>query len=438
MEKTTIKLPWGHEETSFELPQNWNLLGRIEPSPLPGVSDAAAEAERSLQAPFGSPRLAELVNENTRIALIIDDDSRPTPIASIFPAVVKELQSSGVKLDQITVVPAVGVHREMTEEEIAHRIGADWLSQMHWEAQNCDNLEILANLGTTSRGTPVWINKTVATADVVIAIGCIEPHIIASFGGGYKNLVPGVSGRATIAHNHTLNCHPATFNMVGQPIENNPMRLDLEEAGAMVRGKVFIINAVLNSSLQVVRIVSGDPIKAHREGTKTSAQIFGCKVPKLADIVITSSYPMDQDLRQGVKALANNIRALKPGGSMLTLVRAEEGTGVFGLANKKLPIGRSALKLLSPIILPLVPKLKLKNMGEEDRFFLYFALQAMRHGDLLIYGPTIPENVHENMVFLSFVPSIEDGIQRMLKKYPGKADVIILPDGGSSYPILPN
>ena len=42
-------------------------------------------------------------------------------------------------------------------------------------------------------------------------------------------------------------------------------------------------------------------------------------------------------------------------------------------------------------------------MGEEDRFFLYFALQAMQRGRLLIYGPTIPATVQGNLPFVEFV-----------------------------------
>ena len=94
----------------------------------------------------------------------------------------------------------------------------------------------------------------------------------------------------------------------------------------------------------------------------------------------------------------------------MTFVKAEEGTGVFGLANRKLPLGKAGLKYLSPLLLPLVPKLKLKGMGEEDRFFLYFALQAMRHATLLMYAPTIPAETQKNLVFVDFVQTSEDAI----------------------------
>jgi hypothetical protein len=157
-------------------------------------------------------------------------------------------------------------------------------------------------------------------------------------------------------------------------------------------------------------------------------------VTRRADVVITASHPMDIDLRQGVKALANTIRAVKPGGVLITFVKAEEGTGVFGLANRKLPLGKKALRMLSPLILPLVPKLKLKGMGEEDRFFLYFALQAMRHATLLMYGPTIPAETQANLPFVDFVDSPRKAMEVAEKRFPGKAEVLVFPHGGITYP----
>ena len=432
----TLSMPWGKTENlKIALPQDWQLDGELLPASLPGVENPAAETRRSLAAPVGLPRLSELARGKQRVALVIDDGSRPTPVRQILPAVLDELCSGGVALSQISLVPALGVHRAMTEAEVGERSGIPGLGGMQLVTHDCDSLD-LARLGATSRGTPVLVNPAVANADLVVSIGCIEPHIIASFGGGYKNLFPGVAGRATIAHNHALNCRPDTFNMVGQPIERNPMRLDLEEAGGMLKAPVFIVNAVLNSATQVVRVVSGHPVQAHRAGTQVSAEIFGVKVAAPADVVITDSHPMDSDLRQGVKALANTVRAVRRGGVMITLVRADEGVGVFGLANKKLPLGRGALKTLAPVLLPLVPRLKLNGLGEEDKFFLYFALQAMSHATLLMYAPSLPAWIHERLPFVQFVASPEEALQRAAGLVGEKAKVLTFPFGGSTYPIL--
>jgi lactate racemase len=431
-----LSLPWKKDTIQLGLPENWHVKGVLEPASLPPVSDTKAEVVNAMQEPIGCGRLADMVSPGWKVAFVIDDISRPTPVPIIFPLVLNELLSAGIKRENITIVSALGVHRGMEPDEILKRCGLDTFDGIHWENHDTDDLNKLSNLGMTSRNTPVLFNKTVAESDMIVSIGCIEPHIIASFGGGYKNLLPGVAGRASIANNHALNCAPSTFNMVGQPIENNPMRMDLEEAGRMLKPPVFIVNAILDNRQRLVKIVCGDPILAHRAGVRVSSSLYGVKIPAAADVVITDSHPMNSDLRQGVKALANTVRALKPGGVLITLVQAEEGVGVFGLANKKLPVGRNALKLLAPVLLPLVPKLKLKGMGEEDKFFLYFALQAMRRGTLLLYAPTIPAEIHERLPFVQFISSPEEGIARAAKQFQNGADVLVFPSGGITYPIM--
>ncbi len=433
---TAYTLPWGDERLPLDLPETWQVVGFLEPNAVSPVDDPAAAIAESLANPIGLAPLPDLIQSDFQITIVLDDISRPTPVHLVAPQVLACLAEAGVPGERIRFVPALGLHRPMTLEEVRGRTGLPDLTAEQVVNPACDDLERMARLGETSRGTPVFIDRTVAEADLVISVGCIEPHIIASFGGGYKNIVPGTAGRSTIAHNHSLNATPQTFNMVGAPIPQNPMRQDLEEAAAMLNPPVFIINTVLDADLNLVRVVAGDPVAAHRAGCETSARLFGVPVEKPADVVITNSFPMDSDLRQGVKALANSIRAVRKGGVMITMVRAEEGVGVFGLAEKKLPLGRGALRLLAPLLIPLVPKLKLKSMGEEDRFFLYFALQAMRHATLIMVAPTIPEDVKANLPFVTFEDSLADALEKARTKVPGQAEVLIFPNGGTTYPDL--
>jgi lactate racemase len=437
MTAATIELPWGKDRLSLSLPVAWHVAGVLEPAAAPAVPDTAAEVRRSLAAPIGSPRLASLARKGMKVAVVMDDVSRPTPVGLILPAVLEELECGGVSRGDVTLITALGVHRPMRAEEVEKRSGLSLHDGLHWENHDCADAGRLVLLGSTHRGTPVWVNRSVATADLVVSIGCIEPHLIASFGGGYKNLIPGVAGKETIAHNHALNCRPDTFNMVGQPVERNPMRLDLEEAGRMITAPVFIVNSVLNHAQCIVRIVSGDPVAAHREGTSVSQGIYGVGVPSPADVVIASSHPMDQDLRQGSKALANTIRAVRRGGVQIVLMRAEEGLGVFGLADRKLPVGRAGLQALAPLLVRLVPRLKMGGMPDDERFFLYFALQAMRHCRILVYAPTVPADKRAGLPFVQFVESPQEAITEAQKTVGRNANVLAFPYGGITYPKLP-
>ena len=429
-----LNLPWGKEQIVLNLPESWHFK-ILEPSPLPGAASAADETRRRLREPIGCPRLRELARAGAKVAVVIDDVSRPTPVALILPVVLEELTQAGVRREDVTLVTALGVHRPMQEQEMAQRVGGA-LADLRWENHDCNDLGRLAFLGTTQRGTRVLINKTVAQADLVVSIGCIEPHLIASFGGGYKNLIPGVAGRETVAHNHALNCRPDTFNMVGQPIERNPMRLDLEEGGKLLTPPVFVVNAVLNNVLQAVRVVAGDPIAAHRDGARVSQAIYGVSVSSPADMVIADSHPMDQDLRQGSKALANTIWAVRRGGVQIVLMRALDGLGVMGLAQRRLPLGRSALKRFAPLLVKLVPRLKLKGMPDDERFFLYFALQSMRHCTLLVYAPTVPADARAGLPFVEFVDSTDEAIVKASRLLRGQVEALAFPHGGMTYPIL--
>ncbi len=182
-------------------------------------------------------------------------------------------------------------------------------------------------------------------------------------------------------------------------------------------------------------MVTGDPVAAHREGTRVSAEIYGSRFDQPADVVIASTHPMDQDLRQGSKALANTIRAVRRGGVQIILMRAEEGLGVFGLAQRSLPLKRRGLKFLAPLLVRIVPRMKSGDMPDDERFYLYFALQAMRHCTTLIYAPTVPQDARSGLPFVIFVDSVEEAIAYAEKRHP-RARTLIFPHGGSTYPIL--
>jgi hypothetical protein len=128
LEETTmpipLTLPWGHETIGLSLPDNWHIAATLKPASLVGAADPKAAAEAALRSPVGLPRLCELARPGIKIALVIDDISRPTPVSLIFPAVLAELQAGGVTAAQITVVPALGLHRPMSDAEVYARLGS--------------------------------------------------------------------------------------------------------------------------------------------------------------------------------------------------------------------------------------------------------------------------------------------------------------------------
>jgi len=90
-------------------------------------------------------------------------------------------------------------------------------------------------------------------------------------------------------------------------------------------GLNFIVNVVIDSRKNIVKVLSGDSVKAHREAIKYARPIYERKIPQLADIVVVSAYPADIDYWQGDKALAYAQRAAKEGGTIILVGQFPEG-----------------------------------------------------------------------------------------------------------------
>jgi nickel-dependent lactate racemase len=103
------------------------------------------------------------------------------------------------------------------------------MSRFRWRCHNAHDLHQLVQLGQTSRGTPVLLNRLLLEADLIVCLGALEPHLLLGFGGGLKMIIPGCAGAETVGRNHLQGVDAEHFDYVGVPGQESPMRLDLEE-----------------------------------------------------------------------------------------------------------------------------------------------------------------------------------------------------------------
>ena len=312
-----IPLPYGNGSVSVEVPDE-NLAGIIEPHELPAVEDEESAIIEALDNPFGT-RLSDIAHAGDRVAIIANDITRITPTKKLLPPLISYLNGIGVPDSNIMIVFATGSHRKHTGDEQKKLVGDEIynrISCIDHDPDNCRRVLI------TSRGTPVEIFAPVLDADIVICTGSIEFHYYAGYSGGLKSLLPGVSSIASIRKNHSLMIHP---DAVAGRIDS-PVRQDIEE-GTMHLSK-FILNAVLNSRHEIVAVVSGDPIEAHRVGVLYADRMYRIRA-ETADIVITSpgGMPKDINLYQSQKALENAKNVVKDGGSIILVAECGEGLG---------------------------------------------------------------------------------------------------------------
>jgi len=319
-----VWLPYGKTEVCVRVPTQ-NFLGLIEPKEKPGVLDARAEIERALKEPVGSKRLSEIVKPEHKVAIVVDDATRPAPSHLMVPPILDELNMAGVKNENITIIFGCGTHKAVKNEEVVRLLDEAVLNRVKAISHDC-KAEDLVYVGTTQKhGTKVYLNRIFAEADVKILTGDVCFHYYAGYGGGRKSVLPAVSGEETIKHNHAMLLHPNAKTGV---LEGNPIHEDMVEAAKLAKVD-FILNVVTNSKGEVVKAFAGDLEQAFYEGVKVVDEMYRIPVDRKADIVVVSpgGYPADVNLFQAYKGVDSALEVVKRGGVIVLLAECSQGHG---------------------------------------------------------------------------------------------------------------
>jgi nickel-dependent lactate racemase len=304
-----------------------------------GPDVGQGEIRRAFQNPLGQDAIRRLAEGKKTAAIAVDDLTRPTQAYRFLPFVVEELNQAGIKDEGIKIIMAIGCHRPLMKADQEKKLGKKMANR--FSVYNHHPFENLVNVGTTSRETPVQINRVFIEADIKIGIGFITPHPIAAFGGGGKIVIPGLGSIDTIEKNHT----PAFMGKIGNTgfskgydINSNELRLDMEE-GARIAGLNVIVNSVGTSEGKTAGVFVGDLVQAHRAAVDLARKLYVTEAPCDVDIGIFNAYPEDTELVQAQKALnvwtGNQTRRLvRERGKVVIATASSDGLGFHSLADR--------------------------------------------------------------------------------------------------------
>src|SRR4030042_448445 len=296
----------------FSLPKGWDPLYFVESedgATIPSIEQMTLEA---LSKPAGPLPFQALPSKAKSIAIIVDDGTRPTPVAKILGTLLSYLEEGGFSREKITIVVAIGTHETMEEEALETRLGAGVLSRYKVVQHNAKQSNLVP-IQIPDDGRVVKINPAVAQADLRVGISSILPHPMAGYGGGPKIVMPGVCDIEFIRDHHMKNVkHPRSMAGV---TKGNPFHEGCLEVARAV-GLHFLINCVYNQRGQVNRIIGGSLEVAFPEAVELCFQKLGHKFEEKVDVTITSSYPHTHG-PQFFKGLSAPDRVTKDTGAIL-------------------------------------------------------------------------------------------------------------------------
>jgi nickel-dependent lactate racemase len=267
------------ETLELEIPEA-NLLAAIYPDEPEPVADATEAARRALEQPVAGPRFSELLAGAPTVAIVIDNQFRPTPQSRLLPAVLDALEAAGVT--DARIVCANGKVFPMSESDIEQKIGRENLARMErlgipFFQNEPRNADAYTYVGVSSRGTPVWLLTEVAKCDVKITIGQAQSNHWGAGGGG-KLILPGVVSDETVESNH---CAFVPSPQTHYGAYAGPMRSDIDEVAAMC-GLTCTMNVILDTRGRVVECLFGAHPDAHRAAIDRFNEIYAYESPVAA------------------------------------------------------------------------------------------------------------------------------------------------------------
>ena len=272
-----FEVMWNGEPRSLELPPE-QVKAELRFTDFPALPDPAGAIISALESPIGAQPLRELVKPGATIALLVGDRMTDRMLGArgrLGLALLDRLNELGVRDEDVTVVYACGMHAHGWARE---RLGPELLARVRLVEHEASDDSQMLYLGATSRGTPLWVNRAVAEADLRIGLGEVSPVGPAGWCGGGKIILPGVAGRDTVEHNHRMVISPEV--RLGA-IDRNPVRLDIEEAAELARLDLKV-DLLVNSDEQIVDVYAGD-----------FRQEWRAALPKAKEIWTTPMEPTD-------------------------------------------------------------------------------------------------------------------------------------------------
>lgn len=330
MSKKKYQFGFGAGSMELSLPSD-RILYDIKGTAVAAIDDVPSAVRQALRNPIGAAPLAQTVQAGDKVVITVGDITRAWIKHDQFlPTVLDELNTAGVPDTDISIVVTLGAHRPHTPAEDIAVCGAETCHRVKVYQHDSHDEANLVQLGTTSGGVPIIINRRVAEADKVILTSGISYHLMAGFGGGRKAIMPGVSAYESIQGNHTFCLHKEigkglNANSVSGKLDGNEMHDDMKQHAAALN-PAFLLNAVFTPQGKFARFFAGHWYDAWEAGCKEVERIYGIPITKQADLTLASAggFPRDINLYQGSKTIDNAFAATRPGGVAICFLECRD------------------------------------------------------------------------------------------------------------------
>ncbi len=388
---------------------------------MQGLPDPAAAVAAAVASPIGTHPLSRLAAGKSTACIVVNDITRPVPNRILLPPIIDAITSAGISADNISILNATGTHRPNLGDEITEILGPAIASRFRFVNHDCFDDMTNRYVGTTARGTEVFIDSTYLDADLKIITGLIEPHFMAGYSGGRKAVCPGVASIKSIRsiHHPKFMEEPLAANCI---ISGNPLHDELLTIARMA-GVDFMANVVINGAREICGVFCGDVEQAHLEGIAFSRR-YDCVQGNRVDVVFTSSagYPLDKTFYQTIKGMVGALGIVKKGGTVVIASQCSEGMG-----NDTFIDCLKAFRANGDID-AYIRHISCDDNFTPDQWQVEKLLHAIRHADILLISEGLSRD-ELDLTLAKPVANIGEAIEYCLARHGCAMTAAVIPEG---------
>jgi len=250
------------------------VLADFPAPPGQPIADPARVVATALSDPLDYPPLDRAAVLGDRIVLAVDDGVPRLP--EVIAGVVRVLVDGPILPEDITVVLACNEHGP-ADLAPAQLLDPDVASAIRIVHHDPRDRESLAYLAASRDNKPIYINRLVFDADVVLPIGCLRPDNTLGYLGIHGGLFPVFSDDKT----------QQRFRSSGSSVHQ---RRHLEEAdeAAWLLGVQIILQVVPGAGESILHVVAGTPDAVAKRGHDLCEAAWSYRVPRRAGLVVAS------------------------------------------------------------------------------------------------------------------------------------------------------
>ena len=289
--------------------QSWESCG------LPTSRGLASDVRAAMSQPIDFPPIEKAIVEGDRVAVVIDP-LLPS-MAELTAACVQYLLDAGVQAGQLVVVLAghESADAKLLQDALRPLLGEAVEIELH----DADDDSKIAYVAANEDSDPIYINRTVVDADVILPITCARGQSTLDYMGAYS-VFPLLSNRATRGQFYALDKLDAAE-------EYHRLTAWADQAAWWV-GMMATIQAIPAADDSVACVIAGSTNAVEEEAQKLMSTAWRIE-DRPAEIVVAllEGRQAQQSWENLARALHTAKQVVAPGGSIVLCTEITKGPG---------------------------------------------------------------------------------------------------------------